>query len=262
MEKLHVIKIGGNVIDSDQACLAFLKDFSAVEGKKILVHGGGKIATSVGNKLGVESKYIDGRRITDSETIDLVTMVYGGLINKKLVSLLQSFSCNAFGITGADGNLIPATKRAVKQVDYGWVGDVDTNCIDAEKWRQLLDANYVPVVAPLTHDGMGHLLNTNADTIASVLAVAMAKLYEVSLIFCFEKEGVLADITDENSVIPTLNPEKYLSLKKSEKLFSGILPKIENAFDAIKNGVRKVVIGNSVKLTALINGAAGTTLRS
>ncbi len=256
MEKLFVIKIGGNVIDDPGQLNSFLTAFSEIKSKKILVHGGGKIATSIGNKLGIQSKYVDGRRITDDETIDLVTMVYGGLVNKKIVAQLQAKNCNSLGVTGADANLLPAKKRVVKEIDYGWVGDLDDKDISPENWNFFLENGLTPVVAALTHDQQGHVLNTNADTIASVIAVNLAAFYNVELVFCFEKNGVLLDVEDENSVIENINPENYLSLKKTNKLFAGILPKIDNAFDAINKGVNEVFIGNSSQLASLIKGTA------
>ncbi|RNI40029.1 acetylglutamate kinase [Hanamia caeni] len=260
MEKLFVIKIGGNVIDDANKLSSFLKDFSKIPDKRILVHGGGKIATSIGNKLGIVSKYIDGRRITDDETIDLVTMVYGGLVNKKIVAKLQSFNCNAIGITGADANLIPAKKREVTEIDYGWAGDIESDKINPGTWKLFLENDLTPVVAPLTHDTKGKILNTNADTIASSIAVRLSDDFEVRLIFCFEKNGVLSDVNDENSVIANINPEKFASLKKTNKLFAGMLPKIDNSFDAINKGVKEVIIGNSSQISSLINGSGGTKL--
>lgn len=272
MEKLFVIKVGGNVIDDSSKLDSFLKDFSEIKSKKILVHGGGKIATAIGEKLGIASKYIDGRRITDDETIDLVTMVYGGLVNKQIIAKLQSFNCNAIGITGADANLLPAKKRGLKAlsagkglgeaIDYGWVGDIEKGEINNEFWKLFLENGLTPVAAPLTHDCNGHILNTNADTIASVIAVALSSIYEVILVFCFEKNGVLENIDDENSVISKLTFNGYLSLKNADKLFAGILPKIDNAFDAIKDGVKEVIIGNSSQLTSLINHSGGTKIFS
>ncbi len=259
-EQLLIIKIGGNVIDNKDALRSFLKDFSQVKGKKILVHGGGKIATSIGEKLGIQSKYVEGRRITDNETIDLVTMVYGGLVNKRLVALLQSLNCNAIGVSGADANLLPAKKRPVKNIDFGWVGNIDPAEIDPEKWKLFLDNEMVPVVAPLTHDGAGFMLNTNADTIASVLSESLSESYDVKLIYCFEKDGVLADVNDENSVVKSLTANAYQKLKKNNQLFAGILPKIDNAFNAVNNGVGEVVIGNSSKLSSLISGSGGTKI--
>ena len=259
-KKLFVIKIGGNVIDDAGQLDSFLTAFSNISAKKILVHGGGKIATSIGNKLNIQSNYIDGRRITDDETIDLVTMVYGGLVNKKMVAQLQAKHCNALGVTGADANLLPAKKRPVKEIDYGWVGDLDDQDIDAKNWKLFLENDLTPVVAALTHDCNGHVLNTNADTIASVIAVNLSSYYDVKLVFCFEKNGVLLDVEDENSVIDKINNENYLSLKKSNKLFAGILPKIDNAFDAITKGVDEVIIGNSSHLPSLIKGTGGTKI--
>ena len=260
MEKLFIIKIGGNVIDDEANLNSFLDQFAFINEKKILVHGGGKIATSIGNKLDIQSQYIDGRRITDDQTIDLVTMVYGGLVNKKITALLQSKKVDAIGISGADANLIPAIKRAVKSIDYGWVGDVDAKNIDVVKWTLFIENNLVPVVAPLTHDGNGHLLNTNADSIASVLAVALSSKFEVTLLYCFEKDGVLKDVNDEKSVINHLSPELYLDLKEKKLLFEGILPKIDNAFYAKNNGVTKVIIGNSSELVGLVEGEKGTKI--
>lgn len=260
-EPLFIIKVGGNVIDDAQASDTFLTDFASIKEKKILVHGGGKIATSIGDKLGIASHYVDGRRITDNDTTDLVTMVYGGLVNKKLTALLQSKRCDAIGLTGADGNLIPAIKRPVKDIDYGWVGDVDAKDLDIKKWVTFLENGLVPVVAPLTHDGKGNMLNTNADTIAALLSTALSEEYSVNLIFCFEKEGVLIDVEDDRTVIRNLNEPFYNELRKENKLFAGILPKIDNAFSAINNGVNKVVIGNSSKLIQLTTGEAGTILQ-
>lgn len=258
--RLYIIKIGGNVIDDESSFQSFLKDFSLIDEKKILVHGGGKIATAIGRKLGIESNYIDGRRITDDSTIDLVTMVYAGLINKKIVATLQSLQCNAIGLTGADGNVLPAKKRLVKSIDYGWVGDVSSADINLVLWQLFLDNRLVPVVAPLTHDGDGHILNTNADTIAAVLSTALSKLYRVKLVYCFEKNGVLSDINDEQSFLGQLNTKAYHELTLGKKLFAGILPKIDNAFDALNNGVQEVNIGNSDALLQLVKGDSGTKI--
>jgi len=261
-EILYLIKIGGNVIDDQTNLQSFLKEFSSINNKKILVHGGGKIATAIGDKLNIQSKYIDGRRITDDETIDLVTMVYGGLVNKKIVATLQSLQCNAIGLSGADANDLPAKKRPVKTIDFGWVGDVNAIEITPSTWQLFIDNNLVPVVAPLTHDQQGHLLNTNADTMAAVLSVALSKLYDVQLIYCFEKNGVLTDVNDEKSVIAELQAKIYNKLKEEKKLFAGILPKIDNAFDAVNNGVNKVIIGNSNDLLRLVKGESGTKINS
>lgn len=261
-EPLYVIKAGGNVIDDENSLYSFLKDFSSINAKKILVHGGGKIATSIGDKLGIQSKYIDGRRITDTDTIDLVTMVYGGLVNKKIVATLQSMKCNAIGLSGADANVLPAKKRPLKTIDYGWVGDINAADINPTAWQLFLDNNLVPVVAPLTHDNMGHILNTNADTMASVLSVSLSKLYDVKLVYCFEKSGVLLDVNDEASVVKELDKKYYNELKENKKLFAGILPKIDNAFDAINNCINSVVIGNSGNLLQLIKEESGTKIIS
>ena len=248
MEQLFVIKIGGNVIDEEDNLSSFLTDFAAIKGKKILVHGGGKIASRLGDKLGIESKYINGRRVTDIETIDLVTMVYGGLINKKIVAKLQSVQCNAIGLTGADANIIPAVKRPVAEIDFGFVGDITSSQLAVGSLQLFLNNDLVPVVASLTHDGKGQLLNTNADTIASALAVALSKCYDVRLIYCFEKKGVLENVDDESSVITLINKEKYKQLLQDKKLADGILPKIDNAFAAIDSGVKEVLIGDAADL--------------
>jgi len=245
MDHLFVIKIGGNVIDNEENLSSFLSAFASIKTKKILIHGGGKIATKIGDQLGVASKYINGRRITDDDTIDIVTMVYGGLVNKKIVAKLQSKNCNSIGLTGADANLIPATKRPVKDIDYGWVGDVDSSELPVSSFQLFLENNMVPVFAPLTHDGQGHILNTNADTIASSIAVALSAVYNVRLIYCFERKGVLENVDDANSVINLITKEKYKQLLAEEKLFAGIIPKIDNAFAAIDAGVKEVLIGDA-----------------
>ncbi|ANH83594.1 acetylglutamate kinase [Niabella ginsenosidivorans] len=247
-QPLFIIKIGGNIIDNPVALDAFLKDFSAIKAAKILIHGGGKIATKTGERLGIVSKYIDGRRITDDATIDLVTMVYGGLVNKKLIAQLQALGTNAIGLTGADANIIPAEKRPVKAIDYGWVGDIDPSKLNSQPLVSFIEQGIIPVFAPLTHDGKGHILNTNADTIAASLAVALSKHFRVRLIYCFEKKGVLEDVNRDDSVIRKLDKELYTKLKDEKKLFEGILPKIDNAFDAIRSGVQEVLIGDAKDL--------------
>lgn len=245
MESLFVIKIGGNVIDDAAALQSFLTNFAAIKAKKILVHGGGKIATKIGEQLGIQSIYVNGRRITDEATIDLVTMVYGGLVNKKIVAKLQSLQCNAIGLTGADANIIPAIKRPVKDIDYGFVGDVIKEKMAVRNLEILLANNFTIIVAPLTHDGNGQMLNTNADTVASSLAVALSASYDVRLIYCFEKKGVLENIADDDSIITLITREKYQQLLGDKKLFDGILPKIDNAFAAINSGVKEVLIGDA-----------------
>lgn len=244
MDKLFIIKIGGNVLDDPAVLERFLRDFAAIQEPKILVHGGGKIATTLGKKLGIEAQYVNGRRITDAETLDVVTMVYGGLVNKQLVAALQSMSCNAIGVTGADGNMIHAAKRPVKEIDYGFVGDVTPDGVNTVLLNFLLKQNTIPVFAPLTHDA-GKMLNTNADTIASVLAIALSKDFDVRLIFCFEKKGVLHDVTREDSVIHHLPRKMYEELLGRNVFADGILPKLENAYAAIHAGVKEVLIGDA-----------------
>lgn len=244
MNKLYVIKIGGNVLDDAEALKSFLHDFASIKEPKILIHGGGKIATKIGDDLGIESNYIKGRRITDAQTLDLVTMVYGGLVNKQIVATLQNLGCNGLGVTGADGNMIKATKRPVKDIDYGYVGDIRADSVNTSLLFALLKQNTIPVFAPLTHAD-GKMLNTNADTIASVLAVAMSKHFDVRLIFCFEKKGVLKDVNDQNSTIRHLNRKLYDDLMGKNAFADGILPKLENAFAAINAGVKEVLIGEA-----------------
>lgn len=277
MTQLFVIKIGGNVIDNDIALQQFLgvlancsQQISLSGAKMILIHGGGKIATKIGDQLGIDSKYIDGRRITDDATIDLVTMVYGGLVNKKIVAKLQGLNCNAIGLTGADANIIPATKRPLVKsaavdglmIDFGHVGDVTASQINIGKLQLFLENGLVPIISPLTHDGKGQVLNTNADTIASSLAISLSSIYDVRLIYCFEKKGILENIDDENSVINLITREKYQQLLVDKKLFDGILPKIDNAFAAIENGVNEVLIGDAADLQQNITAhTAGTLIK-
>ncbi len=262
MNSLFVIKIGGNVIDDEENFSSFLQNFAAIKGKKILVHGGGKIATKIGEQLGIQSNYINGRRITDQATIDLVTMVYGGLVNKKIVAKLQSLQCDAIGLTGADANIIPAVKRPVKDIDYGFVGDVVKEKMGVKNLELLLANNFTLVIAPLTHDGNGQMLNTNADTVASSLAVALSKAYDVRLIYCFEKSGVLENVNEDNSVIPLITKDKYSQLLADKRLFDGILPKIDNAFAAINSGVKEVLIGHANDLLQNVTtNTKGTLLK-
>jgi acetylglutamate kinase len=247
MNKLFIIKIGGNVLDNAAMLEVFLKDFAAIKEPKILIHGGGKIATNFGNQLGIESNYVNGRRITDAPTLDLVTMVYGGLVNKQIVARLQQMGCNALGVTGADGNMIRATKRPVKEIDYGFVGDIKPDGVNTALLYFLLKQNTIPVFAPLTHAD-GKMLNTNADTIASVLAVALSKHFDVRLIFCFEKKGVLLDVNKQDSVIHHLPQSMYEELLPKKVFADGILPKLENAYAAIHAGVKEVLIGEAADL--------------
>ena len=247
MEKLSIIKIGGNIIEDENSLLDFLKLFSNLEGKKILVHGGGKRATVMASKLGIESKMVHGRRITDAETLEVITMVYGGLVNKNIVAKLQALNTNAIGLTGADINSIKSDKRPVKEVDFGFVGDVKE--VASNSINKLLQADFTPVFCAITHDGKGQLLNTNADTITSQVAIGMSKLYETSIYYCFELNGVLQDFSDKNSVIKLINSKKYQELLNDSAIADGMLPKLENCFDALKNGVHQVKMGNTSMLT-------------
>lgn len=258
MTKLFVIKIGGNIIDDDKKLSSFLKSFAAIEEKKILVHGGGKLATKLAEKMGVEQKLVDGRRITDAETLKIVTMVYAGYVNKNIVAQLQSFHCNAIGLSGVDGDIILAHKRKHPVIDYGFVGDVDA--INVPLLKNLLDQNLSLVLAPITHDQAGQLLNTNADTIAQEIAKALSTEYEVKLIYSFEKSGVLLDAEDESTVISNINPRYYKELKAKEKIFAGMIPKLDNAFAALNSGVNKVIIGKAENLEELLAGRSGTAI--
>lgn len=241
-EVVKVVKIGGNVINDPVQLELFLKDFAEVEGKKVLIHGGGKKATELANQLGLEPKMVNGRRITDEANLEIVTMVYAGLLNKKIVALLQHFECNAIGLSGADGNSIKAHKRILQEVDYGFAGDVDS--VNGEFISALLKSGTVPVFCAITHDQSGQLLNTNADTIASEVAKGLIDFFDVELIFCFEKQGVLQRVEDEESVIAKIDSVRYQKLKNEKIIAEGMLPKLENSFSALQNGVRKVVIGN------------------
>lgn len=258
MEKLFVIKIGGNIIDDDVKLQMFLSSFVAVEGKKILIHGGGKLATKLAAQLGVEQQMIDGRRITDAETLKIVTMVYAGYINKNIVAQLQSRGSNALGLCGADGNVIRSNKRKHTTIDYGFVGDIDV--VNTLLLKSLLDQNVDVVLAPITHNKEGQLLNTNADTIAQEIAQAMSALYEVHLIYSFEKAGVLMDANDDNTVITSITPSSYTELKKQNVIFAGMIPKLDNAFAALNKGVHRVVIGKAEELQELIQQQSGTSI--
>ncbi|MEN9919672.1 MAG: acetylglutamate kinase [Bacteroidota bacterium] len=238
--KLSIVKVGGKIVEEQDSLKKLLKDFSLIEGHKILVHGGGRSATKIGERLGIESKMVDGRRVTDAETLDVVTMVYGGLVNKSIVAGLQALATNALGMTGADLDIIRSEKRPIKDIDYGFVGDVKH--VNADILKLLVDQNIVPILAPLTHDGMGNILNTNADTIAAETAQAMAAHYDVTLIYCFEKKGVLMDEKDDDSVIPELNKATYREYVEQGIITGGMLPKLDNAFKSIDCGVQEVVI--------------------
>ena len=241
MEKITVIKVGGAVVEDEAQLTQLLQDFSAIEGRKVLVHGGGRRATKVAAQLGIETQMVNGRRITDASMLEVVTMVYGGLVNKNVVARLQAQGIDALGLTGADIDVIRSHKRPLKNgVDYGFVGDVDR--ADGDKLHTLIEAGIVPVMAPLTHDGMGNILNTNADTIAGETAKALAKHYDVTLVFCFEKKGVLSNPDDDESVIPTITRADFDRYVADGTISGGMIPKIENAFNAIDAGVGRVVI--------------------
>ena len=241
MEKITVIKVGGAVVEDEAQLTQLLQDFSAIEGRKVLVHGGGRRATKVAAQLGIETQMVNGRRITDASMLEVVTMVYGGLVNKNVVARLQAQGIDALGLTGADIDVIRSHKRPLKNgVDYGFVGDVDR--ADGDKLHTLIEAGIVPVMAPLTHDGMGNILNTNADTIAGETAKALAKHYDVTLVFCFEKKGVLSNPDDDESVIPTITRADFDRYVADGTISGGMIPKIENAFNAIDSGVGRVVI--------------------
>jgi acetylglutamate kinase len=259
VEQLYVIKIGGNIIDDAKRLEAFLEQFAAVQGYKILVHGGGKLATKLAEQMGVQQQMVEGRRITDAETLKIVTMVYAGHINKNIVAKLQSKGANAIGMTGADAGIIRAHKRVHTTIDYGFVGDIDA--VDSMKLHQLIQQNLTIVLAPITDDGNGQLLNTNADTIAQEIAKSMSHLYATHLIYSFEKKGVLMDVNDEKSVIPMINSELYQQLKSDNKIFAGMLPKLDNAFSAIQAGVKQVIIGQAEELKELLACKTGTAIQ-
>lgn len=257
---LTIIKIGGHVIDEEDSLQSFLSDFAQIEGAKILIHGGGKIASAIGNKLGIETKMHEGRRITDEATRDLVTMVYAGLLNKKIVASLQANGLNSIGLTGADGNLLKAKRRPIQEVDFGFVGDVTKNDVNLSLLEQLLSLGMVPVIPALTHDGQGHLLNTNADTMAAILAEAMSSKWSVTLCYCFEHSGVLRDLKKEE-VIKTLSEVEADALHQEGIIHSGMLPKLHNAFRASQAGA-VVRIGHFQHLLDLIaKNEKGTTIK-
>lgn len=239
-EKLTLIKVGGKIVEEEATLQALLSDFAAIEGRKVLVHGGGRSATKLAARLGIESQMVNGRRITDAETLKIVTMVYGGLVNKNIVARLQACGVNALGLTGADMDVIRSVKRPVKDVDYGFVGDVER--VDATLLGDLIAKGVVPVMAPLTHDGCGNMLNTNADTIAGETAKALARLFDVTLVYCFEKRGVLRDENDDNSVIPQITRADFEQLVADGLVQGGMIPKLENAFEALRAGVSQVII--------------------
>lgn len=240
MEKLTLVKVGGKIVEEEATLLQLLKDFAAIPGYKVLVHGGGRSATKLASQLGIESQMVNGRRITDAETLKVVTMVYGGLVNKNIVAGLQAQDVNALGLTGADMNIMRSEKRPVKDVDYGFVGDVKE--VNAGLLASLIGQGVVPVLAPLTHDKEGHLLNTNADTIAGEAAKALARYFDVTLMFCFEKKGVLLDEADDESVIPEIDRTTFKQYVADGIIQGGMIPKLENAYEAIDAGVKQVII--------------------
>ena len=252
--EVTVYKIGGGIIDDAAEMAKFLELLAQVEGSKILVHGGGKGASALLRELGQEPQLINGRRITDAATLDIVTMFYAGKTNKQIVAELQKLGTNALGLSGADGDVIRGVKRPVLEINYGFVGDLTAASVNQQLLQQLLAANITPVLCPIIHDGQGQLLNTNADTIASAVAVALASTHGVTLYYCFEKNGVLRDVRDENSVIPEINFTTYSNLKQQGIIADGMLPKLENAFAALRQGVEKVIIGHALQI--------GTNLRT
>ena len=254
-EKLTVIKVGGKIVEEEATLRRLLDDFAAIDGYKVLVHGGGRSATKLAAQLGIESRMVNGRRITDAETLKVVTMVYGGLVNKNIVAGLQARGVNALGLTGADMDVIRSAKRPVEEVDYGFVGDVKQ--VNADFLGDLIHKGVVPVMAPLTHDGAGNLLNTNADTIAGETAKALAALFDVTLVFCFEKKGVLRDENDDDSVIPHITPADFERYVAEGVIQGGMIPKLENSFEALHAGVSEVIITQA----SAINGDGGTRIR-
>ena len=255
MSHLTLVKVGCKIVEEPASLQKLLDDFAQIKGYKVLVHGGGRSATRIASQLGIESQMVNGRRITDAETLKVVTMVYGGLVNKNIVSGLQARDINAVGLTGADMNVILSDKRPVKDIDYGFVGDVKQ--VNGGRLAELIKSDIVPVMAPLTHDGQGHILNTNADTIASETAKALASYFDVTLIYCFEKKGVLSDETDDNSVITEINRQQFTRLVEQGVIQGGMIPKLENAFHAIDAGVNQVIITSS----DTIDGRHGTKIR-
>ena len=253
---IKVVKIGGNVVDDPQALSRFIKDFSKLQGHKILVHGGGKEATRLSEKMEIPTTMIEGRRVTSRETLDVVTMVYAGLINKRIVSMLQAEGCNALGLSGADGDAIRATRRPATPVNYGFVGDIPAEGVNIELMQSFVEANIVPVYCAITHDGQGSLLNCNADTIASSVAIAASEIEPTELIYCFEQPGVMQDINDPDSVIPTISRQDFEELKAEGVVNKGMIPKLTNSFLAIEKGVSKVIIKHADDL----NLSSGTEL--
>lgn len=258
MKELYIVKVGGNIIDDEAKLSHFLRSFASLKANKILVHGGGKLATRIAEALAIPQQMVDGRRITDAETLKVVTMVYAGYINKNIVAQLQSQKVPAIGLCGPDANIILAHKRENANIDYGYAGDIDE--INVPALSGLLEQGLSLVIAPITHNGSGQLLNTNADTIASEVARSMSRNYKVSLIYSFEKAGVLLDVSDESSRIPSINPVYYRELKSENKIFAGMIPKLDNAFKALDQGVHEVIIGPAEELHELVSGKSGTKI--
>ncbi len=254
MERLTIVKVGGKVVEEKESLEQLLSHFSQIRGKRILVHGGGKLATQMAERLGIPTQMEEGRRITDAATLEVVTMVYAGLVNKGIVAGLQAKGCNSIGLTGADLNVIRAVKRPVKTIDYGFVGDILG--VNTSELRMLLNEEVVPVMAPITHDAKGQLLNTNADTIAAQLAIELSNYYTVNLFYCFEKKGVLSNPEDDNSVISELNYNSFKELQQIGVISEGMIPKLDNGFSAMKNGVNQVLITNPSQISM----ARGTRL--
>ena len=252
-KKLTIIKVGGKIVETPESLNRLIADFAHIEGLKMLVHGGGRSATKLAARLGIETQMVNGRRITDDDMLSVVTMVYGGLVNKQIVAKLQAAGVDAVGLTGADMNIVRSDRRPVVDVDYGWVGDVKE--VDSKALSTLLDSGYCPVVAPLTHDRKGNILNTKADTMAGETAKALASLFDVTLAFCFEKEGVLRDENDDHSVIPVINRALYAELKEQGIVSGGMLPKLDNAFATLDAGVKEVIITKADNLRNLARGS-------
>jgi acetylglutamate kinase len=249
---LKIIKIGGGIIDNEQELNQFLKTFSEIDGPKILVHGGGKGASKMLNQLGIEPKMVEGRRITDQPTLDVVTGLYAGNLNKNIVAKLQEYGCNALGLSGADGNAIKGKIRPVKTIDYGFVGDLNDESVNKDLFQLFIENNITPVVCAITHDGNGQLLNTNADTVASTIAVTLSKQNDVELNFCFDKIGVLRDVNDDSTLIPEINETLYLQLKEEGVIFEGMIPKLDNSFNVIKAGVKNVCLVHAQNINSEI----------
>ncbi|MBK9327901.1 MAG: acetylglutamate kinase [Sphingobacteriales bacterium] len=259
MENIVAVKIGGNVIDDENALTDFLSVFSKIPHQKILIHGGGKTATTISEQLNIPTRMIDGRRVTDQAALEVVTMVYGGLINKKIVAGLQANGCNAIGLTGADANIIEAHKRIHPTIDYGFVGDIDK--VNPALLTELMERNFVPVIAPLTHDKKGNILNTNADTMAAQLAIALSKSQKLTFVYCFEKCGLLKNIDDPDSVISHVNLSEIQQLKEKQIITGGMIPKMENIVNALQNGVEKVILCHAKEVGSImkVNSIFGTT---